>query len=139
MLPTWQVDGQSCLIVGVSGDHSMAGQRRRTTHAATFEERMAEEARRFREAAKDLPSGSFAQELLLRRARQAERHPISPIDSSLPAYDGHRSWQNGLTGKRGNPVQLVDPFIPEPHTRRRRLRDRFPRTMSPLPQRWRRL
>ena len=54
MLPTWQVDGQSCLIVGVSGDHSMAGQRRRTTHAATFEERMAEEARRFREAAKDL-------------------------------------------------------------------------------------
>jgi hypothetical protein len=50
----------------------MAGQRRRTTHAATFEERMAEEARRFREAAKDLPSGSFAQELLLRRARQAE-------------------------------------------------------------------
>jgi hypothetical protein len=61
------------LIVGVqSGDHSMAGQRRRVKHTATFEERMAEDARRFREAAKDLPPGSYAQELLLRRARQAE-------------------------------------------------------------------
>ena len=47
-------------------------QRRRLKHEKTFEERLAEEALLFREAAKDLPPGSHAQELLLRRARQAE-------------------------------------------------------------------
>ncbi|MDE5446210.1 hypothetical protein GWG65_33405 [Bradyrhizobium sp. CSA207] len=46
--------------------------RRRIKHTSTFEERLAEEARRFKEAAeKELP-GSTARELLLRRARQAE-------------------------------------------------------------------
>jgi hypothetical protein len=50
----------------------MAQQRKRIKHATTFEERLAEEAIRFREAAnKELP-GSLAKELLLRRARQAE-------------------------------------------------------------------
>ena len=38
----------------------------------TFQERLAEEAHRFMEAAEELPPGSHAQELLLRRARQAE-------------------------------------------------------------------
>ncbi|MCK1713326.1 MULTISPECIES: hypothetical protein [unclassified Bradyrhizobium] len=46
--------------------------RRRIKHTSTFEERLAQEARRFKEAAeKELP-GSTARELLLRRARQAE-------------------------------------------------------------------
>ena len=46
--------------------------RRRIKHEKTFQERLAEEAQRFREAAQKLPPGSHAQELLLRRARQAE-------------------------------------------------------------------
>jgi hypothetical protein len=46
--------------------------RQRVKHTLTFEERLAEEARRFKEAAeKELP-GSMARELLLKRARQAE-------------------------------------------------------------------
>ena len=47
-------------------------QRRRFKHTKTFEERLAEEAIRFREAAKKQSPGSHARELLLRRARQAE-------------------------------------------------------------------
>jgi hypothetical protein len=45
--------------------------RQRFKHTKTFEERLAEEAVRFREAAAELPQG-LARELLLRRARQAE-------------------------------------------------------------------
>ena len=45
--------------------------KRRIKHEKTFEERLAEEAQRFKEAAKKLPPG-MARELLLRRARQAE-------------------------------------------------------------------
>jgi hypothetical protein len=47
-------------------------QRRRIKHTATFEERLAEEAVKFKEAAEKQPPGSTARELLLRRARQAE-------------------------------------------------------------------
>jgi hypothetical protein len=50
----------------------MARQRKRVKHTATFEERLAEEAIRFKEAAEKQPAGSLARELLLRRARQAE-------------------------------------------------------------------
>ena len=46
--------------------------RRRIMDEKTFQERLAEEAQRFKEAAEKLPPGSHAQELLLRRARQAE-------------------------------------------------------------------
>ena len=46
--------------------------RKRIKHPTTFEERLAEEARRFKEAAGEQPPGSKARELLLRRARQAE-------------------------------------------------------------------
>ena len=46
--------------------------RKRVKHLTTFEERVAEEARRFREAAEEQPPGSTARELLLLRARQAE-------------------------------------------------------------------
>jgi hypothetical protein len=50
----------------------MAQQHRRIKHEATFEERLAEEAIKFKEAAEKQPRGSTARELLLRRARQAE-------------------------------------------------------------------
>jgi len=46
--------------------------RRHIKHTKSFEERLAEEARRFNDAAAALPAGT-AQELLLRRARQAEQ------------------------------------------------------------------
>ena len=50
----------------------MAQQRRHVKHTATFEELLAEEAIKFKEAAEKQPIGSMARELLLRRARQAE-------------------------------------------------------------------
>ena len=49
-----------------------AMQRRRIEHNKTFEERLAEEAIKFKEAAEKQPLGSTTRELLLRRARQAE-------------------------------------------------------------------
>jgi hypothetical protein len=45
---------------------------RRLLNKLTFEQRLAEEAKRFREAAEKERPGSTARELLLRRARQAE-------------------------------------------------------------------
>ena len=50
----------------------MVQKRRRVKHTATFDERLAEEAKKFKLAAEQQPSGSTARELLLRRARQAE-------------------------------------------------------------------
>jgi hypothetical protein len=50
----------------------MAQQRRRVKHTVTFEERLASEAIKCREAAEQQPPGSKARELLLQRARQAE-------------------------------------------------------------------
>lgn len=50
----------------------MIKRRRRIKHQKTFQERLTEEARRFKEAAAQLPAGSHAQELLLRRVRQVE-------------------------------------------------------------------
>jgi hypothetical protein len=46
--------------------------RKRIKHLTSFEERLAEEAKRFKAAAAQQPLGSLARELLLRRARQAE-------------------------------------------------------------------
>jgi hypothetical protein len=46
--------------------------RRRFKHTKSFQERLAEEAIRYKEAANKQPPGSHARELLLRRARQAE-------------------------------------------------------------------
>ena len=61
-------------------------QRKRIKHSTTYEERLAEEARRFNEAAEKEAPGSTARELLLRRARQAEtassillRSPLLPL------------------------------------------------------------
>ena len=50
----------------------MAQQRQRIKLEKSLEQRLAEEARRFTEAAEKQPAGSTARELLLRRARQAE-------------------------------------------------------------------
>ena len=44
----------------------------RKKQKATFDERLAEEAKRFKEAAEREAPGSLARELLLRRVRQAE-------------------------------------------------------------------
>ena len=48
----------------------MPQQRRRINHKKTFQQRLAEEAHRFTEAAEKLPPSALG--LLLRRARQAE-------------------------------------------------------------------
>jgi hypothetical protein len=50
----------------------MTQRRNRNKREMIFEERLAEEARRFAEAAEKEIPGSLARELLLRRARQAE-------------------------------------------------------------------
>lgn len=49
----------------------MIKRRNRTKHTKTFEQRLAEEASRFKEAAAKLPPGT-QRELYLRRARQAD-------------------------------------------------------------------
>ena len=54
--------------------------RRRIKHEKTFQERLVEDALRFKEAADKLPPGT-ARELLLKRARQAET--ASQIDAWL--------------------------------------------------------
>jgi hypothetical protein len=46
--------------------------RPRVKHSRSFEERLADEAKRLREAAGQEPPGSARRELLLRRARQTE-------------------------------------------------------------------
>jgi hypothetical protein len=50
----------------------MAQRRRRIKHTQSFEERLEEEARKFRAAAEQQPPGSLARELLLRRAQKIE-------------------------------------------------------------------
>jgi hypothetical protein len=50
----------------------MVRSRPRIKHTMSFEERLAEEARRFKEAAEQQPPGTMSRELLLRRAQQAE-------------------------------------------------------------------
>jgi hypothetical protein len=47
-------------------------QQRKHINKTTFEEQLAEEAQKFKEAAEKQPPGTLARELLLRRARQAE-------------------------------------------------------------------
>ena len=64
----------------------MAKQRKRVKHTATFEERLAAEAKKIKDAAEKQPPGSTARELLLRRARQAETDHTSTIGFNLPDY-----------------------------------------------------
>jgi hypothetical protein len=75
----------------------MTKQRKRVKHIETFEERLAQEAIKFKEAADKQPVGSMARELLLRRARQAET--ASHIDQwlSSPGLRPPKAVKNFLT------------------------------------------
>ncbi|WP_338026057.1 hypothetical protein [Bradyrhizobium algeriense] len=66
----------------------------------TFEERLAEEARKFKEAAEQQPPGSRARELLLRRARQAET--ASHINEWLtsPGLQPPKALENWLSDQK---------------------------------------
>jgi hypothetical protein len=57
---------------GVKKGVAMIKLRPRVKHTLSFEERLAKEAEKFKEAAEREPLGSMSRELLLRRARQAE-------------------------------------------------------------------
>jgi hypothetical protein len=82
----------------------MAKQRKGVT--ATFEERLAEEAIKFKEAAEKQPLGSAAREQLLRRVRQAET--AAHIDEWLrsPGLLPPTSLENLLSDQKkwGRPV-----------------------------------
>ena len=69
-------------------------ERRRFKQTKTFQERLAEEAVRFKEEADKLPLGSMARELLMRRARQAET--ASHIDDWIrsPGLQPPKELQN---------------------------------------------
>src|SRR5205814_377789 len=60
-----------CAPASSYGMQQRMQKRLRFKHEKTFEERLAEQAQRFKEAAEALPPGT-ARELLLTRARQAE-------------------------------------------------------------------
>jgi hypothetical protein len=60
--------------------------RRRIKHNATFEERLAEEAIRCKEAAERQPPGSTARECFCGAPDRPKRHHISTIGFDLPDY-----------------------------------------------------
>ncbi len=78
----------------------MQQQRRHFTQTKSFQERLADEARKLREAAEKLPPGSHAQELLLRRVRQAET--ASHVDDWLrsPGLQPPKVLDTLLAGKK---------------------------------------
>jgi hypothetical protein len=78
----------------------MAQRRRRVKHKATFEERLAEEAIKFKEAAEKEPPGSTARELLLRRARQAETASHINDWLSSPGLQPPKALKNLLGDQR---------------------------------------
>jgi hypothetical protein len=69
----------------------------------SFEQRLAEEAIKFKEAANREVPGSFASELLLRRARQAETSITLHINGwlSSPELQPPNAVENLLAGSRG--------------------------------------
>jgi hypothetical protein len=75
----------------------MIKKRRRVKQVATFEERLAQEAIKFKEAAEKQPVGSMARELLLRRARQAETASHINQWLSSPGLQPPKALQNMLT------------------------------------------
>jgi hypothetical protein len=77
--------------------------RQRVNRPKTFEERLAEEAARFKEAAAKLPQG-LARELLLRRARQAET--ASHMSEWLRSPGCKRRDQR-LTAPHGNTQTVI--------------------------------
>jgi hypothetical protein len=72
----------------------MAQKRRCIKSEKTFRERLADEALRFREAAENAPPGSHAQELLLRRARQAETASRVNEWVSSPGLQPPKVWES---------------------------------------------
>jgi hypothetical protein len=70
---------------------------RHVRHTATFQERLMQEAIKFKEAAEKQPLGSTARELLLRRARQAES--AANVDEWLnsPGLQPPKSLENFLS------------------------------------------
>jgi hypothetical protein len=75
--------------------------RQRIKHTTTFEERLAAEARRLKEAAKNLAPGSPAQELLLRRARQAETARRISSWLSSPGLRPPKAVENLISDRKG--------------------------------------
>ncbi|MCD9109812.1 hypothetical protein [Bradyrhizobium japonicum] len=81
----------------------MIKRRNRTKHTKTFEERLAEEAARFKEAAAKLPPGT-QRELNLRRARQADTAAHINEWLTSPGLQPPKALENiqsGRTEKRG--------------------------------------
>jgi hypothetical protein len=78
----------------------MAQQRKRVQHTATFEERLAEEAIRFKEAAEKHPPGSLARELLLRRVRQADTAAHINRWVTSPGLQPQSHWQTSVDQKK---------------------------------------
>ena len=74
--------------------------RRSIRHTAAFEERLAREAEKFKDAADQQAPGSLARELLLRRARQAET--ASHINAWLtsPGMQPPKSLENLLADQK---------------------------------------
>jgi hypothetical protein len=75
--------------------------RLRIKHTTTFEERLAAEALKLKEAAKNLPPGSPAQELLLRRARQAESARRISGWLSSPGLRPPKALENLVPDRKG--------------------------------------
>jgi hypothetical protein len=78
----------------------MAQERKRIKHKATFEQLLAEEAIKFKEAAEKQPPGSTARELLLRRARQAETASHINDWLSSPGLQPPKALKNLLGDQR---------------------------------------
>jgi hypothetical protein len=75
--------------------------RKSVKHIKSFEQRLAEEAIKFKEAAKREVPGSLAAELLLRRARQAETALHINGWLSSPELQPPNAVENLLAGSRG--------------------------------------
>lgn len=71
--------------------------RRRFKHTTSFQQRLVEEAQRFREEADRLPPGT-ARELLLRRVRQAQT--AAQIDKWLSSPDLHPPKELEIVGRK---------------------------------------
>jgi hypothetical protein len=84
-------------------EQRMIRRRRRIKHEKTFQDRLAEEAQRYKEAAKHLPPGT-ARELLLRRARQADT--AANIDAWLaaPGLQPPKELDNIAAGQKKAPT-----------------------------------
>ena len=72
--------------------------RRSIRHTAAFEERLAREAEKFKDAADQQAPGSLARELLLQRARQAET--ASHIKLKSPGLQPPKSLENLLADQK---------------------------------------